>query len=156
MKISRYAAERLLKIKWLENLGREPTELNAIAASSREFFLDRLNSTEWENTTLDAGNEITGLLAAKYPKEYQYWNALVREAKKIIEHEVIPIVSLSTPPKTVMNNIRWDSINFLMEDAYKAKLSGRLFFADLIVIYEAGHMPCSWEGKWPNGKLVIY
>ena len=34
-----------------------------------------------------------------------------------------------------------------------------IFFERLLQVYEAGRLPCGWEGKledWPNGSLLVY
>ena len=155
MKISQLAIDRLSKIKWLENVGKKPTNLDVITVTW-EVFLEKLSGPEWESLTLDASNEITGLLASKFSTEYQHWNFLVRDAKKILEREIIPAISHHKLPTIVIDNIRWDLINYLMEDTYKDKLKGTLFFEKLIVIYEAGNMPCGWEGQPSSGKFIIY
>jgi hypothetical protein len=52
-------------------------------------------------------------------------------------------------------NLKWNLVNYLLEDAYSNFLQ-EPFFDGLINVYEAGHMPCGWSGTWPAGKLVIY
>ena len=56
----------------------------------------------------------------------------------------------------VINNIKCDFVNYLLEDAYKDKLKFNLFFDELVNVYESGHIPCGWDGEWPEGNLVIY
>jgi hypothetical protein len=47
-------------------------------------------------------------------------------------------------------------MHYLIEDAYKTKLKGELFFEKLITIYEKGYIPCGWSGEWPEGNLIVY
>ncbi|MCU5771731.1 hypothetical protein N5923_08845 [Erwiniaceae bacterium BAC15a-03b] len=157
MKISRSAVDRLLKINWFINIGKVSVLNNIKQVANESDFIKEITSADWEDATLEAGNEITGYLAKKHTNDYQQWNVLVREAKKIIDAEVIPIVKdKGVSENIILENIKWDLVNFLMEDAYKRFLKGNLFFESLIVIYEDGHIPCGWEGTWPLGKLIIY
>jgi hypothetical protein len=34
--------------------------------------------------------------------------------------------------------------------------STQTFFTDLMKWYRLGHFPCCWEGKYPEGKLIVY
>jgi hypothetical protein len=157
MKISQLAIDRLNKINWFVNLGVATTLPSVIQAHSLSLFIKGLNSDEWENATLEAGNEITGYLAKKHTNKYQCWNSLVKEAKKIVENDIIPKITFPEFEKTSMiENLKWDLVNYLLEDAYSSLLQEPFFFGGLINIYEAGHMPCGWSGTWPAGKLVIY
>lgn len=157
MKISRLAVDRLMKIKWLNSVGK-PTLLSSVRQVKNDNdFIVHINSMQWENTTLEAGNKISGFLARSYFNLYHNWNPLVREAKNILGNEIIPITSsVLISNEMVINNIKWDLVNYLLEDAYKDKLRFKLFFDELVNVYESGHIPCGWDGEWPEGNLVIY
>lgn len=158
MKISRLAVSRLQKVKWFVNVGKA-TNLQKIKKVANESdFVKHITSIDWENATIEAGNEITGYLAKKHSREYQEWNSLVREAKDIINKEIIPLMKIvdGIDANIILDNVKWDLVNYLMEDAYKEYLKGDLFFEFLLEIYEDGHIPCGWEGKWPSGKFVIF
>jgi hypothetical protein len=158
MKISRTAVNRLQKIKWFFNVGRNPHLQNIRQVASESEFIKHITSVDWENTTLEAGNEITGYLAKKYSREYQEWNTLVREAKGIIDAEIIPAIKITNniSEEIIFDNVKWDLVNFLMEDVYRGCLKHDHFFEFLIEVYENGHIPCGWEGKWPSGRLIIF
>ncbi|MGG7522993.1 hypothetical protein ACQ3G4_16590 [bacterium BS0013] len=157
MKISPLAIERLRKINWFVNFGVAMTLPGVIQAQSLSLFIKGLNSDEWESATLEAGNEITGHLAKKHTSKYQCWNSLVKEAKKVVENDIIPKITFPECEKGSMTeNLKWDLVNYLLEDAYSSLLQEPFFFDGLINAYEAGHMPCGWSGTWPAGKLIIY
>ncbi|WP_245191422.1 hypothetical protein [Kosakonia oryzendophytica] len=157
MNISRLAVDRLLKINWFINLGKPTVLYHATQLTDENAFIKEIASGDWEDTTLEARNEITGHLAKKHSNDYQEWNTLAREAQGIIDTEITPLVTNNEVVQhVILDNIKWDLINYLMEDAYKKHLKGSLFFESLINIYEHGHIPCGWNGKWPVGKLIIY
>ena len=29
------------------------------------------------------------------------------------------------------------------------------FFLNLLPVFEAGHLPCGWKGRWPRGELAL-
>lgn len=157
MKISWLAIYRLNNINWFVNLGVATTLTGVIQVQSFSLFIKGLNSDEWERATLAAGNEITGYLAKKHTNKYQYWNSLVKEAKNVVENDIIPKITFPESVKGSMTEtLKWDLVNYLLEDAYSNFLQEPFFFDGLINVYEAGHMPCGWSGTWPAGKLVIY
>ncbi|WP_148241884.1 hypothetical protein [Enterobacter asburiae] len=145
MKISQLATYRLNNINWFVNLGVATTLTGVIQAQSLSLFIKGLNSDEWESATLEAGNEITGYLAKKHTNKYQCWNSLVTEAKKVVENDIILKITFPEFEKSSMiENLKWDLVNYLLEDAYSSLLQGPFFFDRLINVYEAGHMPCGW------------
>lgn len=158
MEISRTAVKRIQNIPWFANAGKGGYLNNIKKITTESDFISRITSADWENVTLQAGNAITGYLARKQSLKYQYWNDLVREAKEIIDIEIIPFIKNPTPldDDILVNNVRWDLVSFLAEDAYKSYLPNEPFFGRLTMIYENGHIPCGWEGQWPSGRLVIY
>ncbi|WP_409308726.1 hypothetical protein [Pectobacterium sp. B1J-3] len=157
MKISRLAVDRLLQINWFSHVGDVVQQPDVRAVKNEYDFIKIINNIKWENTSLAAGNEMTGFLAKKFPNEYHYWNTLVRESKVILDSEIIPAMPEDVIANNIiLNNVKWDLVNYLMESTYKDKLKCPLFFDSLICVYEAGHIPCGWEGEWPEGKLVVY
>lgn len=82
---------------------------------------------------------------------------MVKDAKKVVENDIIPKITFpQSEIVTMTESLKWDLMNFLLEDAYSSLLQEPFFFDGLISVYEAGHMPCGWSGTWPAGKLVIY
>jgi hypothetical protein len=157
MKISQLAIYRLNNINWFVNLGVATTLPGVIQSQSLSLFIKELNSDEWESTTLVVGNKITDYLATKHNNKYQCWNSLVKEAKNVVENDIIPKITFPESEKGSMTeNLKWDLVNYLLEDAYSTFLQEPFFFDGLINVYEAGHMSCGWSGTWPAGKLVIY
>ncbi|WP_145522062.1 hypothetical protein [Yersinia aldovae] len=157
MNISNEAKERLKTISWFSQVGNSLSNTDVILLNSKGF-LQSIESIEWENTTLEARNEITGFLAKKYSVIYQEWNSLADDARNFVENIIIPSVPQinSIDMDLLFTNMKWELVNYLMEDAYKNKLRMPLFFSSLVSIYELGHIPCGWVGNWPKGQLVIY
>ncbi|EOC0062339.1 hypothetical protein ACI0X3_003628 [Cronobacter turicensis] len=65
MKINQAAIERLLRINWLENVGKDLDIPGTVRIDNIIDFENSLQSEEWENTSLEARNDITGFLAKK-------------------------------------------------------------------------------------------
>ena len=43
-----------------------------------------------------------------------------------------------------------------MEEMYADSGYDGYFFNELLLVYEAGHFPCGWQGDWPAGRLLVY
>ena len=85
---------------------------------------------------------------------------LLNIKRRIIE----PLIKQKISPYQIANNldidlvhsVQWDVLGALMENSYINCDHKSFFFLELLMVYEAGHFPCGWQGKWPEGKLVIY
>ncbi|UVO07424.1 hypothetical protein LW347_16280 [Pectobacterium polonicum] len=158
MKISNDAVDRLLKVDWFANVGNQCSIPNIkVAVSLNEANLS-LSSLDWENVTLEESNKISGYLAVKHTVIFQEWNNLAKEAKCFLKDKLLKIIPQLNDFDNILllQCIEWDVVSYLIEDAYKDKIKKPLFFDSLIHIYESGHIPCGWDGVWPNGKLVVY
>ena len=157
MTISELAVKRLLKIQWFKNIGHKTSLCNVRQVVNKNDFIDKISSIEWENTTLEARNKITGYLSKRYTREFQEWNVTATAASNIIDNEIVPIMEREIfRDSIVLDSLKWDLMAFLMENSCRKYLKGELFFDCLISVYESGHFPCGWEGKWPQGQLIIY
>lgn len=97
-------------------------------------------------------------MAKKHSVVYQEWNTLADDARDFVENIITPSVPQinDIDMELLFTNMKWDLVNYLMEDAYKIKLRVPLFFSSIVSIYELGHIPCGWVGSWPKGQLVVY
>lgn len=155
---------RFKNVAWLQNCGAYLDE------SILEFSVRQLDSwrdvvesmlySDWEDVTTEARGDLTGYLTVKHPSRYQgKWNSLVSEARQIIEREVMPVISNAqhklAPSSELLDIIKWDLTSIAMT-LYYADCNPPRFFLDLLAIYELGHLPCGWEGEWPNGTILYY
>lgn len=158
MNINRDACDRLNKIKWFSSIGERYAMPNVKLAASSDAANEYLSSSEWENVTLEESNNISGYLSAKHSIIFQEWNKLAKEAKEFLKYELIKSIPQLNcfDNKLLLQCLEWDVVHYLIEDTYKDKLKKPLFFNSLMIIYESGHIPCGWDGEWPEGNLVIY
>jgi len=156
MKISKIATDRLLKVNWFANLGKEINMPDVTLALSLKEAENYLSAPEWEDLTLDRSNEISGYLATKHITLFQDWNDIAKESKLFFNNNIKPVIPhLDGFDNTLLHQcIEWDVIHFLIEDFYSGKLNNSFFFNKLISVYESGHIPCGWLGNWPEGNLV--
>ena len=111
---------------------------------------NQLNSTNWENFTLESRNRLTVYLIARRNKDYQAWNELTEAYKKELsyfEPLVNDFVEQSKIDKVFVHDFNWIFLALCMENHY-SKLDSDIpiLFQYFLPLYEAGHIPCGWQG----------
>lgn len=163
MKINNEITERIKSINWFVNCGK-PLErtisFNIHYINNSVEVVSLYKNTKWEDTVLEARNELTSFLHQKYINKYCEWNRLVREAKEFIKREVTPIIQeyvySNNYDEIFINCVEWDILNVIMEYTYSECKNRPTFFLELLTIYESGNFPCGWEGKYPNGSILVF
>jgi hypothetical protein len=115
--------------------------------------------TNWADTVLDASNDLTEFLHAKYPTEYSRWNEIARKAREEVERGLAPLVQVAAAEASLgsdfVDSAKWVILSALVESAYTS-CRPPVFFLRLLPVYEAGHAVCGWQGERPKGKLLVY
>jgi len=158
IKIQQSSISRLLSLNWFSDIGNSLSESGYSLANSLMEAETYLGGPEWENVTLEESNKISAYLSVNHTVIFQDWNKLIKESKDFFEKELLAIIPhLNGFDNTLLRQcLEWDIIHYLVEDAYKENLKEPFFFEVLISIYESGHIPCGWAGKWPNGHMIVY
>lgn len=163
MKVNNEILNRIRNIKWFENCGMNSEysiKFSIVVAGTWKEASEYYSDPQWEDTTLEARNQLTELLSTGYKNEYSKWNSLSKEAKLFMDDEVMPLLHEIKEKKNLdqifIDCVQWDILGSIMEDAYQNCSCRATFFSQLLSIYEGGHFPCGWEGEWPDGKLVVF
>ena len=109
---------------------------------------------------LFSADELTEYLSSRFPSKYQgVWNKTVREVRSEIECKIVPklldrqqYIGFSS---AVIDCVKWDLLHAAMTIIY-INTNPPLFYLRLFEVYESGHLPCGWRGKWPEGLLRVY
>jgi hypothetical protein len=120
-----------------------------------------LKSRAREHATLEARNQLSAYLAQHHRERDREWNKITEKLKREV---VTPLkVRVWEPFRQAhgldvkfVHSVEWNVLAALMENAYLDCKHGCFFFRELLTVYEAGHLPCGWIGKWPQGKLVVF
>jgi predicted TIM-barrel fold metal-dependent hydrolase len=115
----------------------------------------------WKNVEIEAQNQLTVFLHTNAHSRYQRWNHLVKEFKQeiltpLVEERLAIAMKHLGLDTSIRDCAMWDILGALMENAYLDCGHRVFFFLELLGIYEAGHFPCGWEGKWPSGTLLVF
>lgn len=154
---------KLFSIPWFSECGNPILELpfSASQASSWQVAMELSSSVEWENTTLEARNNLTEFLHKRHLTRSQNWNNITAEAKEQIVFPLSrkfwePFASRNGFGKPFIDNVQWDILAACMESAYRDCHGLPMFFHELLKVYSAGHFPCGWSGEYPNGGLYVW
>lgn len=115
----------------------------------------------WESATLAAQNQLTLWLHLNVRSRFQEWNRHVESHKvatidPVVARHLAPFHQARRLSQELISSTTWNLRGALMEESYRDTGHTVFFFHELLDVYEAGHCPCGWIGKWPEGKLVVY
>ena len=113
----------------------------------------------WEDATLEAHNELNIFMRQKHPGKSSDWNSVAQEAMEFLQEKVDPSLIQAAEKhglgKEFLDAAHWNLQGAILEQHYK-KYRPPLFFLKMLTVYEQGHFPCGWSGKWPSGKLMVH
>lgn len=163
MKIDQNILDRIKQINWFTNCGQamqNEIQISYIKVYNWREAMRNYQDLNWENTTLEARNELTTFLHSKYRDQYSKWNNIAKEARMFIEMNILPEVEnyreKNKLDKVFINCVKWDILNAIMESTYSKCNHRPVFFLELLKVYESGNFPCGWHGEWPEGNLIVY
>jgi len=123
----------------------------------RESAIKLISSPDWEDFTLERRNDITAHLATAHRNREHEWNKVAKGVMGYCEAEIFPrMIEAATAqgfPDAVVRQVQWDVCSFVQEEIYASWRVPR-FFNRLADIYRVGHLPCGWNGEYPDGHLT--
>ena len=155
---------RLKHIEWLRHCGDHfnvTSQLEIVSISSWAEAKKYHQSSDWDDTILEARNLFVASLSENCESELKHWNKITRSVRHYLNAEVLPELKVAHPDLNLgdnfVGNVQWNLLAAVMEDIYReCQLDSPRFFSELLNIYEAGHLPCGWiDGNWPIGKLIV-
>jgi len=154
---------RLKAIDWFAKCG-EPAEfdltMNVERVKTWPQAMKECGAQSWEDVQLEAQNQLTLTLHNRDRERYQDWNDITRRFKNDV---ITPLTKKVWQPFqkahgldiNLVHSVQWDILAAMMENAHISSNHGSFFFLELLTVYETGHFPCEWRGKWPQGELLV-
>ncbi len=146
-------------LEWFTSVGLKDLR-DVVFISSWQDALKNCETLEWENTAIEAANQLSGQIVSVSMERFRLWNLIVRDAKTI----TVPLVKQKIS-NVILNNkglskrfegcVQWDILHAVMESEY-SDLVAPSFYANLSQCYLRGHFPCGWDGQYPDGKLMVF
>lgn len=155
--------EELMNCKWLQHCGEEQNaqyDFEVLHQKDHAKAMKTITSIDWENICLEESGNITAYLSIHNKVEYnKNWNLLVKKIKsEVLPHIVEKIqegVIIKNLPEGVIDDIKFNLVTILISDAFSDCYSSK-FYRNLYQIYLSGHLPCGWEGEFPNGRIIVF
>ena len=164
IELDQEAIRRLRALRLFENCG---TPVGRDFAFPHALVFDWKRASEFQDTELwgevcvEASGELTGFLAKRAVRYFVgEWNKLAATANELVkevagsrveevrrEHRLGPLF---------VQQVERDLGLALLEHSYAFVKPPVDFARRCFEVYEAGHLPCGWEGVWPAGQLVIF
>ena len=138
-----------------------PVAASAVATVNNwKQAIKLLTSRESKYAWGEAQNRLTEKLHYKHPERYhRVWNTKVEEIRKKIKELVTPqareLMKTHKLIDTFPNYVVGDFVSACMEFEYSDIVPPQ-FYAETAKWYLDGHLPCGWEGAFPEGRLIVY
>jgi hypothetical protein len=154
---------RLHAIDWFARCG-EPGAIDLTmevdCATSWAQVNKELKARARETAWLEAQNQLSAFLSAYHRERDRQWNKFadkfttaLRPLRERVWQPTAERHGLDTP---FVSSIEWVTRLALMENEFMDCAHTAFFGLELLTVFEAGHLPCGWRGKWPQGKLVVF
>ncbi len=104
---------------------------------------------------------MTNFLCFNHTDNYQNWGRITRAYKRLvvaalIEKKIEPFRQAHGLEIGLVHGVPWDLLGALMENGFLDTNHSAFFFLELLTVYQSGHFPCGWKGRWPEGRLIVY
>jgi len=155
---------RLHEIDWYSHCG-EPLSINLsmpvvpVRGWPESTAID--SHSAWGNVQFDAQCQLRLWCRDQDPHYHPRWDELIIRFKAtvigpLIEEKWGPYQRQHGIQDEVLKSTTRDIYGALMENGFLTSGHQCFFFLELLLVYEAGHFPCGWDGDWPQGALVVY
>lgn len=159
---------RIEAISWFHQAGhtsRPHFRFPVKFVESEELAFRLMTSDHWLDVKTEAQGDLTEYLFKNHRSDYNaYWNSLIIQSRasveKTIQQKLLAVLNERAFPVECAQIVLLDIIRASVEVSYR-KLSPKVpaFFESLLQVYEAGRLPCGWNGslnEWPNGELFVF
>lgn len=157
-------AARFRAIDWFANCGKpmsiDLTMLTKIVDNwSKALGFSKRQSSD--SAKIESLNQLRTRLDDIAPKQIDRWNDVVGKVKespayRIAKRKIEKFQQDNKLEVSFLYSCMADILMALLEN-YFLKTKHHCFYnLELLMVYEAGHFPCGWVGKWPKGHLEVY
>lgn len=161
MKIEEKFIKQVMECNWLKNCGKEGDfgfEVEYIKSQSKVKKL--INGIKWENICLEECGDLTAFLHIHYNEDYnKYWNEMVKKIKKdyisVISESLEAALQDNKDKDSIIIDIKSNLVTIFMLNFYSEYYKSD-FYDKMLEIYLSGHLPCGWNGDYPEGSFIVY
>ncbi len=127
---------------------------------SKKQLKKLIASIKWENVCLEAEGDFTAYLHKNHKEDYnKYWNDMVRKIKSeyinTIAEDIMNALGDFEGKDDIIIDMKANLVSLFMIHFYSEHYKSD-FYDKMLKIYLAGHVPCGWSGKYPEGRFQVY
>ena len=116
--------------------------------------------TKWSNALIESLNDLSGNVLKVSPERYREWNSLITGMRpRLLEFAESVTDSLRREQK-LPDKFTFSVLACLqgvgMEHGYSDIVKPGFYTNTILVCLQRGHFPCGWDGKFPDGRLIVY
>lgn len=145
--------------RWFSRVGKVDGVEVALVLRSWEEAIARLTSTTSQELNWAAANHFCSQILERSKERYDRLGGIIDDLKKItvpmVGRKIDAVVRENKLPEAFEAKVHIDVIHYCLEAEF-ADLVKPAWFTGHASWYAAGHLPCGWEGKLPQGRIVIY
>ena len=158
----------LKKCDYLHNMGKQENfPSNCICAKNLDQVLEKIEGLRWQNKFLEELASVTDRLFRydmnKDEDAWIYssagktkgWNQLTLELDCVLSPSIERKLDALDLPDLIRVNVLNTSIRMACVLCYRAYAPSP-FFEKMLEIYQAGHLPCGWNGPMAKGCFIVY
>ncbi|MEM6527218.1 MAG: hypothetical protein AAF653_02930 [Chloroflexota bacterium] len=157
------AIEELNQAEWFGSIGDELHASGLIQVTSWSAAFFHCSTDNSVNAAVEARNKIKDVINIRFSAYKSTSERSSRKAMAEIRTMTDPIVSKKLQeiskeisfPERIVRHIGWDisTIAFAVEysDVYESA-----FYMAVRDIYMNGRFYCGWDGKYPQGKMIVF
>lgn len=159
MQIREEFIEKMMECEWLQRCGMIDEFSFEVEYVKKKKAEKLIKSIKWENLCLDRKGDFTVYLTLNHREERKLWNKMVEKIKENympqIREKINQYLLINELTPRILNDISFNIIILFMLEYYSEFYSSE-FYENMMEIYLSGHLPCGWEGEYPEGKFLVY
>ena len=150
--------DKLDSVDWFVNVGKKD-QSQVEYVNSWGDAVHSCSTTDWENLTLEAANQLRERIREKSKERLNQWNSVLKTVKPfsdaLVKDKASYVASQNQLPNSFIKCVRWDIFHLCMEAEF-SDIVEPAFFSSLSFNYFNGHFPCGFSGNFPHGRFIIY
>jgi len=164
------AIEQISAVDWFAHVGERGNVDTPLTICWRGSWTEAVTvrgMAETSDAFTEGKNILTCELGRNFRDHYRRkWNKLAYDAQASIYPTICLFIdrlidgnaeirAIPHGVPFVKGIVRWDLICFAMEHIYSDLVPPRFYHA-VFAVYQAGHFPCNWDERWPDGTLDVF
>ncbi|OAB37776.1 hypothetical protein [Paenibacillus glacialis] len=116
---------------------------------------------EWEELISNSRDILADFIMRKLGYSVRQFNSVVASIRDSVQYKLsvtklYDIIEEQDIKEEFGATLSWLLLNAGIEATFKEFKGCPNFFREMLLIFQHGHCPCGWKGKWPKGMLYIY